>query len=206
MVKHRRTDWGYPDNDLFHATTDIGLNAAVGFNGGPKDLSDYAEGYFAGGFAIIGAAERREEAIDILIYPAAFAFRHAIELYTKHILSRLRELNGGRGHDYQPTHKLMDNWTNAMAELKVAQLGEVPADQMAIAEQFISDFLEVDPWGEAFRYPTNKKGEVTLKDVSLFNAGVLRDGMERMHEILRDLADYLDVLVEEHAESRHDNV
>ena len=91
----------YTQNILFRGGQETWLNACVGLNGGPKEFDEYADGFFEGGFAIVRAAEAREAPVDILIYPAVFAFRHGIELYVKHLLSRLQALNGG-GKGYAP--------------------------------------------------------------------------------------------------------
>jgi hypothetical protein len=55
-----------------------------------------------------------------------------------------------------------------------------------MAESFIKDFCEVDPRGDAFRYPEERLGKPTLSDVSLVNISVLRDGMELLYGFLAD--------------------
>ena len=83
----------YQPNALFRNGPKPQLNACVGENGGPYDFDDYGEGFFEGAKQIIDAIKRGEWTIDILIYPAAFAYRHGIELYVKHLLKELSAYN-----------------------------------------------------------------------------------------------------------------
>ena len=87
----------------------------------PYDFDDYGEGFFEGAKQIIDAIKRGEWTIDILIYPAAFAYRHGIELYVRHLLKELSAYNKS-GTDYQKTHKLQDNWKLLFAEAKKSKL------------------------------------------------------------------------------------
>ncbi len=84
--------YNFAPNMLFRSGPDFQLNACVGTNGGPYDLRAYGQGFFEGGKAIIQAARNRAAPVDILVYPAAFSFRHGIELYLKHLLENVRSL------------------------------------------------------------------------------------------------------------------
>jgi hypothetical protein len=76
----------YEFNSLFRKGPNWKLNAKVGANGGPYDFADYAQGFFDAGHKIVEAIKREEWRIDSLIYPAAFSYRHGIELYLKHLI------------------------------------------------------------------------------------------------------------------------
>lgn len=97
----------YEPNSLFRAGPQSTLNACVGTNGEPYDFGAYGEGFFEGGFQIIAAIKRGEWTIDLLIYPAAFSFRHGIELYLKHMVRVFSERAGANA--YKKTHALQDN-------------------------------------------------------------------------------------------------
>ena len=88
----RSVTYDFTPNALFRGGPNCDLNACVGENGGPYDLRDYGQGFFDGGVAIIDAARERRAPVDVLVYPAAFAFRHGIELYIRHILASLAQL------------------------------------------------------------------------------------------------------------------
>jgi hypothetical protein len=191
----------YTQNAIFRGGPETWLNACVGLNGGPKELDEYADGFFQGGFAIVRAAEAREAPVDILIYPAVFAFRHGIELYVKHLLTRFQTLNNS-AEGYAATHKLTDNWALLVAAVKKARMGELPADKVGMAESFIKDFCEVDPRGDAFRYPEDRLGKPTLSDVSLVNILVLRDGMLLLHGFLADWSYYMEEMLRNAWEDR----
>lgn len=99
----------YKANSLFRAGPYSSLNACVGTNGGPYEFEDYGEGFFTAGFQIIEVIRLGNPLIDILIYPAAFSFRHGMELYIK----GMQILYSGLADSlctYQKTHSLFDNW------------------------------------------------------------------------------------------------
>ena len=74
-------------NALFRPGGDGSLNACVGDNGGRYDLFDYAHGYFAATRKILEAAKVVEVglAVDTLVYPACYNFRHSLELFIKYL-------------------------------------------------------------------------------------------------------------------------
>ena len=78
-----------------------------------------------------------------------------------------------------PSHKLTDNWSLLGAAVKEARMGELPAEKVRMAESFIKDFCEVDPRGDAFRYPEDRLGKPTLPDVSLVNKRLESQGLMR---------------------------
>jgi len=170
-------------NQLFRAGPNPDLNACVGDNGGPYDFSDYGEGFFEGGKKIVDAIKRREWAIDILIYPAAFSFRHGIELYVKHLIAELNKHNKS-GAEYQKNHLLTDNWAILIAEAKKSKLSMFKEVELDRAGKIISEFCKIDPTGQVFRYPEDIKGNPHLKNISVINVEVLETGMNEVHSLL----------------------
>ena len=47
---------------------------------------DYGRGFFDGGHAAVKSAQEFVGPVDLLVYPAAFSYRHGIELYLKHLV------------------------------------------------------------------------------------------------------------------------
>ncbi len=143
----RPTVINYAQNDLFRAADPYHLNACVGWNGGPHGYETYAEGYFAAAEQLCKAAIRGDEYIDLLIYPVAFNFRHAIELAIKGLLLTLPAI-WGETAPLSKTHKLLDNWNLVKGYLK-REPGLNP-DGSAIdrIDGILKDFLSIDPEGQ----------------------------------------------------------
>ena len=68
------------------------MNAGVSDNGGPYNLFDYRRGCFEGGHAAVKSAQDYIGPVDLLVYPAAFAYRPGIELYLKHLVCTLNTI------------------------------------------------------------------------------------------------------------------
>ncbi|MGH7872997.1 MAG: hypothetical protein ACREQO_12355 [Candidatus Binatia bacterium] len=171
----------YEPNSLFRAGSRPKLNACVGTNGGPYNFGAYGEGFFEGGFQIINAIKRGEWTIDILIYPAAFSFRHGIELYLKHMVHLFDEIaNSGA---YTTTHSLQDNWSVFDRQAIASKIGSFDPLELSIAKDIIDDFCNIDPTGQVFRYPEDIKGNKHLIGLGVINVEVLEDGMRVLHEL-----------------------
>ena len=169
------------------------LNACVGNNGGPYDFADYGEGFFDGGRKIIAALKRREGLLDVLIYPAAFSFRHGIELYVKHFIRELAKYNNSDAK-YEKTHDLKDNWELMVEQATSSRLSCFKSNQLAEAISTIAEFSKIDPTGQVFRYPEDIKGNQHLADIGIINVEVLDDRLAALHEIFKDWRHALDNL------------
>lgn len=179
-----RTHKLYQPNDLFRGDpANSHFNACVGYNGGPYDERTYADGYIRSGLALIGAAERHEQPVDILIYPIAYCFRHGIELYLKHFCKKLPRL-WAETTAPAATHHLLDNWATVQGYLR--QEPSFDRDNTAISQvdKIIRDFVQIDPSGEIFRFPVSRKGDYHLEDVSLINVLVLKKAMTELGDLL----------------------
>lgn len=173
---------GYVANSLFRPGPRPTLNACVGTNGGPYDFGSYGEGFFEGGFQIIAAIERGEWTVDLLIYPAAFSFRHGIELYLKHMVCLFSEKSGG--DTYKKTHTLQDNWKEFEKQALSTNSSMFAPLELSVAKDIIDDFCNIDPSGQVFRYPEDIKGNQHLVGLGVINAEVLGDGMRVLHDLL----------------------
>lgn len=173
----------YEPNTLFRNGPNAQLNACIGTNGGPYDFSDYGEGFFEGAKQIIAAIRRGEWTIDILIYPAAFSYRHGIELYVKHLLKELSAYNKS-GVEYERTHKLQDNWARVVEEAKKSKLTFFDETELSLVGDIIAEFCQIDPTGQVFRYPEDIKGNKHLEGLDVINVEVLEQGMAVVHDRL----------------------
>lgn len=166
----------YKHNDLFRPGPNPEPNACVGTNGGPYDFEQYAIGYFIAGRKVAAAAAAQQLQIDLFVYPLVFLYRHAIELALKHLVTVLPPLYGEEV-TYQATHKLLDNWTVVRGYLeRSAEFGR--AASIPAFEAILRDFVDLDPKGEAFRFPEERAGVPFLQSTTHINVEVFSRAMQ----------------------------
>ena len=176
----------YCHNDLFRGDPDRWhMNACVGHNGGPYDYESYGDGYLRAAIAMIPSIESHKNPVDIMVYPIAYCFRHAIELYLKHFSETLPRLWGETG-EAKPTHKLLDNWEIVKAYLLRDREFSHGNNSVEQFENILKDLVQIDPSGEIFRFPVSRQGRLHLEDTSVINVLILRSAMLETHEILEN--------------------
>lgn len=180
-----KTEGQPPENPLFTTGDDWHLNACVGDNGGPYELDDYGRGFFEGGHAAIRAAENGDGPIDVLIYPAAFCYRHGIELHLKRMIVLLNDLLE-TGETFAKNHQMRKLWADACALHGRLPRPLLPSDRIDLAGKLIGYFDAFDPTGQVFRYPEDIKGNRHLTGFGLINVGVLREQIVELERILDD--------------------
>ena len=198
----RSVTYDFTPNALFRGGPNYDLNACVGENGGPYDLRDYGQGFFDGGVAIIDAARERRAPVDVLVYPAAFAFRHGIELYLKHILASLAQLR--RFPPLGKNHSILEYFDAAAKQMDTTRNDLADPEDVVTARAIVYDFHQIDPTGQVFRYPEDIKGSVHLLGLKIINVEVLEAGMSALREILEDWIDRTNHLLEMQDEMRSD--
>jgi hypothetical protein len=172
-----------PENPLFTNGDNANMNACVGDNSGPYELFDYGKGFFEGGHAIVAAAGALVAPVDWLVYPAAFSYRHGIELLLKQLVLTLNGLLGSP-EGFGKHHKMMDLW-GAVVELDERIEHDLISDELvARAGALIGYFDAFDPTGQVLRYPEDIKGNRHLAEHKLINVEVLRDQMKELQDIL----------------------
>ena len=172
-----------PENPLFTNGDNVEMNACVGDNGGPYNLFDYGRGFFDGGHAAVKSAREFVGPVDLLVYPAAFSYRHGIELYLKHLVESLN-LALITGETFKKNHSMIELWREVVR--LNGEIGEKLIEQEAIdrAGELIGYFDAFDPTGQVFRYPEGIKGNRHLADHKLINVEVLRDQMQELRDLL----------------------
>jgi hypothetical protein len=179
----RPTSRNYSQNDLFRGEdSHFQLNACVGTNGGPWRLFDYAYGYFHAAELIAEALQVSSARVDVTIYPLGYAYRHAIELSLKSLTEKLPRIWLGT-INLRPSHKLIDNWHAIKPYLQRDKGFDDDNTLIPLIERILTDFLEVDPYGEAFRYPNSKDGTMYLQKYSVINVVVLYHAMKTVREV-----------------------
>lgn len=192
-----------PANPLFTNGPDVHLNACVGDNGGRKDLYDYGRGFVEAGHAIINAAEHRLIFVDLSIYPAAFSYRHGVELLLKHLIGALGAALGTK-QDFPRNHGI-DNLIAKVLEIN-AQIDPsiMEAEAPGRVAELVGHFHDIDATNQVFRYPIGTKNEQHLADYKLINVAVLRAYMEELYALLSRWIDQAERRIAENAEAYGD--
>ena len=191
-----------PENPLFTNGDNTDMNACVGDNGGPYGLFDYGRGFFQGGHAIVKSAQERVVPVDLAVYPAAFSYRHAIELYLKHLVECLNAVLE-TGGTFKKHHKMIDLWSEVASMNAKVERELIEGEAIDRAGELIGYFDAFDPTGQVFRYPEDIKGNRHLAEHKLINVIVLHEQMEELQAILErwvwQVADHRDWQLEERA-------
>jgi len=155
--------------------------------GGAYNYFHYYKGYFHAGLKIVTDIINNPNPsdIDLLIYPIVFLFRHSIELALKHLSIVVPKI-WGETIDTALTHNLITDWKKIKVFL-LKEPGIFNTDNQLIDkfEKFLNDFTEIDPKGEAFRYPVDKGGTRHLSDMSVIN-------IKNFHNIIVPIGETLD--------------
>ncbi|MFN4340144.1 hypothetical protein, partial [Parvibaculum sp.] len=123
------------------------------------------------------------QSVDLIVYPAAFAYRHAIELYLKHLVLTLN-LILETGQTFKKNHKMIDLWKEASKLNEATKLDLLEEKAIDRAGELIGYFDAFDPTGQVFRYPEDIMGNRHLAKHKLINVEVLRDQMRELQGIL----------------------
>lgn len=149
---------------LFSSLPGSGWNADLASNRSPRAFSTYAQGYFRAALALL-----HRGGDDLLFYPAAFAFRHGVELALKS-LARDFGVVGEVEPLGRPTHPLADIWTKIREPMTFYQLEgllepvpDLSADELGAV---IEELDRTDERSMAFRYPCSLDGEPHLDRMS----------------------------------------
>lgn len=191
-----------PHNPLFTNGEVTSMNACVGDNGGPYDLFDYGKGFFSAGHAIVKSAENYADPVDLAVYPAAFSYRHGIELYLKHLVASLNIVLD-TGGTFKKRHQIKDLWADVVDLGSKVKRELIEQEVIDRAGEIIGYFDALDPSGQVFRYPEDIRGNQHLAEFKLINVIVLRDQMIELQDILErwvyQIADHVDWQAEERA-------
>jgi hypothetical protein len=126
-------------------------------------------------------SEHRHEQ-DGIIFPFLYNWRQHIELALKQLIVETEQLldlhtNPPRGHNL---HSLWARWRSGLVHA-----GRGSADELDNVEAFIHELHELDPYGDAFRYPVSVDGVPTLEAVDHLS-------FERITEAVVPVANFLE--------------
>jgi hypothetical protein len=127
----------------------------------------------AGDLLVTQSLAEPRRALDLL-YPAIFAYRQSLELRLKYLLLAYGPLAGEKP-DYRQ-HSLTRLWTKCRRIILFFEDKSNPPDRIACdaVERLISEFDDVDPGSDAFRFAHDTKGgpiELAVSEIDLSNLG-----------------------------------
>ncbi len=182
-----RSPSDFAGQPLFMQGEDWHNNAVLGWTHFPWDT--YAAGYKDAADALVGALTERKATLDTAVYPLVFLYRQGLELQLKLILPLARRLVSKEAvADHK--HGLMPLWSELRRHLEQLDSREDDKELPAI-EDFIRQLDTVDSGSYAFRYPTTKKGEVSLPELRHVNIRHLSEVMDSVFTLLGGIHSWL---------------
>ncbi|MDO9779196.1 hypothetical protein Q7513_08820 [Glaesserella parasuis] len=156
---------------------------------------------------------------DIIVYPICFNIRHSIELYLKEIIKNLiyiyrkkgaykNELDKTEHHDI---NKLWDivkaahfaNW-RPNSEISRALIFDERFDNYVdLLDKYITDWGNIDPTGQTFRYPFSNESKRHLEDQNLISVLSLFVKSKKHHENLKKFRDFSYLLKSEYDNNQY---
>ena len=155
------------------------LNACLHFGAGGSQL--YTRGYKRAAEILVEHALQKHMDLDTIVYPILFLYRQCIELQLKSIIkngSMLLEIR----NRVPSTHDLTRLWTLG----KPILVGIYDDDKEAIdyLETMILQLSKSDPNSQAFRYPHDKNGNVSLSGVTHVNLKAISEALGEVVNLL----------------------
>lgn len=148
--------WPRPEDALF-LDGDNWTSATVGID--PDSWDRYAIGYTRAAELLCQHLNRDPRLIEYLVYPIVFLYRHAFEVYLKHIILMGAQLERDDGRqEVKRTHKLSQLWQEARVLIERVW-PDGPKEDLDKIGELLHQFEERDPAATAFRYPVTTAGE-----------------------------------------------
>lgn len=154
-------------------------------------LENMIEGYKQGADLMVERALEDRVALDVLIFPIIFCYRHYIELSLKHLIANYGAIVGVSS--LWKTHDLSTLWNTVKVVVKNYGV-EGEDDSELIVTDIITEFEKLDRGSFSFRYPVDKEGkliEFELESCDLVNLADVMKGLEGYLDGLDGLLDNL---------------
>lgn len=177
------------NNNTFRGGPRTDLNACVGENG-LQDNSIYSEGYLSAAKLLLDqlVPSKSLQHVDTVVFPIAFCVRHGIELHIKaaiEALPKIREIPDLAVEKLQSSHDIGILWAEFKEKAVDVDRRFVPL--LEELDEYISDYAEVDPNGQTFRYPRGLESQKHLKRTPLINLERLSWRLERLIPLVKKL-------------------
>ncbi|GGE82085.1 hypothetical protein [Massilia psychrophila] len=190
-------------DSLFNKTFNAGipgsqfLNACVGTNG-HVDKRSYSLG-FAEAVDILmhTVTEDQGGTIDALIYPICFCARHQLELFIKEQIDAISPIRSALPQKtLTSTHDINHLWAELVSVATATDRRF--SNKLDALKEFVSDFGDIDPTGQTFRYPDNAESERHLVRTPVINILTLRDRFAAMRALIEEFELFTDSIVGEY--------
>lgn len=169
---------------MFTAGTAWSANACLNFAHG---FDIYAYGYRAAADQIVQHVLETGRSPDYLVYPICFLYRQYLELRLKAIIrdgsALLEEAPGPYFH-----HRLRDLWSQARSVIHQVWPDDDSSDIEDAVGSLISDFSDLDPNSETFRYPEDRHGGNPLAGLRYINLENVAKQFNEAADILEGVA------------------
>jgi hypothetical protein len=143
------------DNLLFKADSNSWRNAQLVHS---EYFDIYAIGYKRAADMLIERVQKEQITFDIntLVFPIVFLYRHYLELRLKSIIKEGYAIEGQAVPEKHMHHDLSRLWNKAN-ELRIKAKVEIEEKDQKFVRSCLDEFSKIDPFSQAFRYPTIKK-------------------------------------------------
>jgi hypothetical protein len=171
----------FPTSDDVLFTSDGGWdNACVNF--APHVWLAYALGYKEAADRLVTQlqAERRRQ--DLLVYPIVFLYRHYLEVAIKDLIRQAQRLLSDP-IDVPGSHSIDQLWAKCSSLLARISPNDSIEEQRQIG-RLLREFVALDPFATAFRYPVDRKGNPSLAGIHHIDLVNVREVIAKISLIL----------------------
>jgi hypothetical protein len=165
---------------LFQSAVGGWDNASLHY--GPDVWLPYILGYKEAADRLVAQVETEHRHHDLLVFPIVYLYRHYLELAIKGLIRQAHDLLGD-AVEVPATHTVVELWTTCSALLERVSPGDSLEEQRQIG-RLLREFAAVDPTLTAFRYPVDKKGNLSLQGIEQINIPNVRDVIGKIALIL----------------------
>jgi hypothetical protein len=175
--------WPQNGNRLFGVDEEWWYNACLNWAGTKGAWQLYADGYRMGAEVLATHAVETRSDLDVLIYPIIFLYRQYLELRLKRLIQDAQHFLD-RPVDFPKQHGLAALWAvlaPLLVEIAAKTDQGIPNEETDTISAIITEFESMDPGSSAFRYPVDKRGQVSLpNDATHVSVRTLADTMGRV--------------------------
>ena len=148
------------DDKLFKKGDDRQLNAQIDNNN--LNFDSYARGYKKAADILVEHIKDEQQDINLLVFSIVFLYRQCIELRLKDIINKGKELFG-LSKDIPKHHDINRLWEECreIADKTISYISY--GFDRKILNDLIKQFMDVDKISTTFRYPVDKKDNLSFK-------------------------------------------
>ena len=169
--------WPKQGDTLFSGANDWYHNACINLR--HFNWDSYATGYKHAGDILVQHVVDTHNHRDTLVFPIVFNYRQYVELRCKEIIM-LGKLLADEDPQFPNSHNLRLLWDTCRLMITTHEASASQTDLEAV-EESLAEFSKVDPESYSFRYPVDRKGNLSIPpELHVINLRQLRDGMDRL--------------------------